>query len=611
MDFDDKVKAELARIEKGGAPKYHQKNAESGKLFARERVKLLLDADSFVEDGAFANAKDPELPADGVITGLGRIAGRGPHALLRVRMRRRAGEDGAGGHRGGAALPVVLSGELLGAAPGPEAACARVQRQADRRDHPARSKQVLRHVRADPGADRRRLTVRAEEALRSGGDHGLRPHRGKAGGDRRQPAEAQGRRPLRRQRRQGGAVHLALRRFRNPHPLSRGRARVHDRHQGGARRDHPPRGEDGHGGLGGDGPEDLRDRAQGLRRGPLRIWWPGLRAGRDDCAAAGDDRGDGAGGGGERRLLQQDPGEAGERARRVRAAASRGVQGGHRHLQARRRAGRGCHHSRRSASRGDRQAVRGRCPKGPPSDPEAQIGDAGLMDRPLDWRATRRRFAVPSLVCAAILAAAYVRTAEGTRHPSPWGYRLWSFAALSYSDILALHEDRGAGRHPVPYVEDKIEYPVLLGVGMWFPSVLAPDRAGYFALTFVLLAACALLTLWWMCALPGTQPWIWAASPALLVYGALNWDLFGILPLAGGLFLWAGGRERAAAAALSLAVWTKLFPVLALGVLLLISFRGPRRRTLELVGIFAALSLAVTFPFALFGCPGWDSFFGV
>src|ERR671935_606391 len=76
MPFDDKVKAELARIEKGGAPKYHQKNAESGKLFARERVKLLLDADSFIEDGAFANAKDPELPADGVITGLGRIAGR-------------------------------------------------------------------------------------------------------------------------------------------------------------------------------------------------------------------------------------------------------------------------------------------------------------------------------------------------------------------------------------------------------------------------------------------------------------------------------------------------------------------------------------------------------
>src|SRR5436305_1147029 len=76
MPFDDKVKAELARIEKGGAPKYHQKNAGSGKLFARERGRLLLDADSCVEDGAFANAKNPELHADGVISGLGRIAGR-------------------------------------------------------------------------------------------------------------------------------------------------------------------------------------------------------------------------------------------------------------------------------------------------------------------------------------------------------------------------------------------------------------------------------------------------------------------------------------------------------------------------------------------------------
>src|SRR5947199_5364820 len=76
MAFDDKLKAELARIAKGGAPKYHQKNAETGKLFARERVRLLLDADSFVEDGALANATDVELPADGVITGLGKIGGR-------------------------------------------------------------------------------------------------------------------------------------------------------------------------------------------------------------------------------------------------------------------------------------------------------------------------------------------------------------------------------------------------------------------------------------------------------------------------------------------------------------------------------------------------------
>src|SRR5256886_17701391 len=76
MGPDDKLKAELARIEKGGAEKYHAKNAEQGKLFARERVRLLLDEGSFLEDGALANCGEAELPADGVITGVGAVAGR-------------------------------------------------------------------------------------------------------------------------------------------------------------------------------------------------------------------------------------------------------------------------------------------------------------------------------------------------------------------------------------------------------------------------------------------------------------------------------------------------------------------------------------------------------
>jgi acetyl-CoA carboxylase carboxyltransferase component len=76
MSSDQKVKELLARVEKGGAPKYHEKNREQNKLFARERLAMLLDPDSFVEDAQLANASDPELPADGVITGSGTIDGR-------------------------------------------------------------------------------------------------------------------------------------------------------------------------------------------------------------------------------------------------------------------------------------------------------------------------------------------------------------------------------------------------------------------------------------------------------------------------------------------------------------------------------------------------------
>jgi acetyl-CoA carboxylase carboxyltransferase component len=76
MSLDKRVAEALARVEKGGAPKYHQKNAQAGKLFARERIARLVDAGSFVEDAALANNLDAELPADGVVTGTARVAGR-------------------------------------------------------------------------------------------------------------------------------------------------------------------------------------------------------------------------------------------------------------------------------------------------------------------------------------------------------------------------------------------------------------------------------------------------------------------------------------------------------------------------------------------------------
>jgi acetyl-CoA carboxylase carboxyltransferase component len=72
----DDVRQRLERIRGGGARKYHEKAAAEGKLFCRERLARLLDPDSFVEEAAFANSLAPDLPADGVVTGTGRIEGR-------------------------------------------------------------------------------------------------------------------------------------------------------------------------------------------------------------------------------------------------------------------------------------------------------------------------------------------------------------------------------------------------------------------------------------------------------------------------------------------------------------------------------------------------------
>jgi acetyl-CoA carboxylase carboxyltransferase component len=94
MPADDTLRARRARVREGGAPKYHAKNSETGKLFARERIARLLDPGSFVEDGSFANAAEPELPADGVITGLGKMGGR-PVALMANDSTVKAGSWGA------------------------------------------------------------------------------------------------------------------------------------------------------------------------------------------------------------------------------------------------------------------------------------------------------------------------------------------------------------------------------------------------------------------------------------------------------------------------------------------------------------------------------------
>src|SRR6201990_832795 len=82
------------KIEHGGASKYHDANAAKGKLFARERIRLLVDAGSFVEDGVYANALASGLPADGVITGTATIDGR-PVALMANDSTVKAGSWGA------------------------------------------------------------------------------------------------------------------------------------------------------------------------------------------------------------------------------------------------------------------------------------------------------------------------------------------------------------------------------------------------------------------------------------------------------------------------------------------------------------------------------------
>lgn len=92
---DDELASRLEQVHRGGAPKYHAKNEEAGKLFCRERIRRLLDPDAdWFEDGALVNARAGDLPADGVVTGVGRVHGR-PTAIMANDSTVKAGSWGA------------------------------------------------------------------------------------------------------------------------------------------------------------------------------------------------------------------------------------------------------------------------------------------------------------------------------------------------------------------------------------------------------------------------------------------------------------------------------------------------------------------------------------
>ncbi|MDY6786752.1 MAG: carboxyl transferase domain-containing protein, partial [candidate division WOR-3 bacterium] len=86
MGLKDKLKkwfSQRSSLLKGGGEAAIEKQRQRGKLFARDRITHLLDKDTFVETDLFVehNAKDfgldkKHLPADGVITGYGKINGR-------------------------------------------------------------------------------------------------------------------------------------------------------------------------------------------------------------------------------------------------------------------------------------------------------------------------------------------------------------------------------------------------------------------------------------------------------------------------------------------------------------------------------------------------------
>ncbi|HUR25854.1 MAG TPA: acyl-CoA carboxylase subunit beta [Candidatus Thermoplasmatota archaeon] len=75
---EDRLRADIERLQKGGPEKYRTKLAEDGKLFVRDRLGLFFPDGLSFEDGLFANNLRAEegLAADGMVTGAARMEDR-------------------------------------------------------------------------------------------------------------------------------------------------------------------------------------------------------------------------------------------------------------------------------------------------------------------------------------------------------------------------------------------------------------------------------------------------------------------------------------------------------------------------------------------------------
>ena len=214
---------------------------------------------------------------------------------------------------------------------------------------------------------------------------------------------------------------------------------------------------------------------------------------------------------------------------------------------------------------------------------------------------------LPFAVAAAFLVLGYLRYALGTAHPDDYLADAWEH--LRFSDVIWLWVRDSGASHPVPYLDHWFEYPVLLG-GLIYLLGFAPSLGAYFALTYAVLAGCALATIALLRRLPGADPWYLAAAPALYLYTGLNWDTAAIAATAAALVAFDRGRDRWGTIALVAAVWLKFFPLVFLAAILVERLRrGRRRAALEIAGLFALGSLVVNLP-VLLAAPGrWADFF--
>ena len=191
----------------------------------------------------------------------------------------------------------------------------------------------------------------------------------------------------------------------------------------------------------------------------------------------------------------------------------------------------------------------------------------------------------------------------------PAAYIADSSQHLAYSDIIALYRTRFLYQHTLPYIHNRIEYPVIMGIFMWLAS-LPHGLLPYFIITSAALYAMALATYFILHRMVPKKAVYWAVLPILVVYGLLNWDLLGIAFMVIAWRSYQAQHWRRSAVWFAVAVFTKLFPVFFLPFIAAELWRqGRTREMMRMVWAFLAASAVINVPFMVANFGNWALFY--
>ena len=288
-------------------------------------------------------------------------------------------------------------------------------------------------------------------------------------------------------------------------------------------------------------------------------------------------------------------------------------------------------------------------PVRPTRDDDVLAGLSDVVGGPAGEHDAGHRWWTPLRVLLVVTAACF---ALGMVQKAPCYHVSWEngedrYSEMCYSDLPYLYTGRGFAELNWPYSDDEqvrqryetMEYPVGISYFAWLDAWAthwlsgSPDISGraqipssdmwgapgvvpevrlYVVTTALGLAICALLATVFLSGVNRRRPWdalAFAASPALLLTGLVNWDLLAVVCVAGALSAWARGKPVWTGVWLGLGTATKLYPVFLVGALLVICLR--ERRWLPLVHVVWATAVTwqvVNLPAMWTGFSQWKVF---